>query len=56
MILEGEFLLPILDCQTDLVTVCVDNGFRGIQEGSAQDDGCPYISTCFQNHEVYEYV
>ena len=52
-ILERKLLLSILDCEADIGTVRVDNGFHGVQEGSAEDDGCPYISTYFQNYKVY---
>jgi hypothetical protein len=50
-IFERKFLLFILDHETDLGTVHVDDGFCGAQEWSTQDDGCPFISTCFQNYE-----
>ena len=39
MIFEGELLLSILDGETDLGTVHVDDGFCGAQEKLAQDDG-----------------
>jgi hypothetical protein len=52
-VLERELLFFILDCKIDLGTVCVDDGLRGAQERSAQNNGCPFISTYFQNHKVY---
>ena len=55
-VLERELLLFILDQETDLGTVCVDDGLRGAQERLAQDDGCPFISTCLQDHKVYENI
>ena len=56
MILESKFLLPILNCDIDLGTVRIDDGFCGAQERPTQDNGCPYISTSLQNHKVYGYV
>ena len=56
MILESELLLSILDGEIDLGTVRVDDGFCGALERSAQNNGCPYISTYFQNHKVYWYI
>jgi hypothetical protein len=35
VVLERELLLLVLDCEIDLGTVCVDNGFCGAQERSA---------------------
>ena len=52
-ILESEPVLSILDCEADLGTVCVDDGFRSAQERLTQDNGCPFISTYFQNHKIY---
>jgi hypothetical protein len=56
MILESDFFLSILDCETDLGTVRVDDGFCSAQERLAKDNECPYISTCFHNYKVYGYV
>jgi hypothetical protein len=53
MVLEQELLIFILDCETDLGSVRVDDGLYDAQERSAQNDGCSLISTCFQNHKVY---
>jgi hypothetical protein len=47
MILESKFILSILYSETDLGIVCVDDGFCGAQERSAQDNGCPHISSYF---------
>jgi len=55
-IFEGELLLSILEGEIDLGTVCMNDGFCGAQERSAQDNGCPCIDTYFQNHKVYGYV
>ena len=52
-ILESKILLSILDCETNLGTIRIDDGFCGAQERLAQDNGCPYISTCFKNYKVY---
>jgi hypothetical protein len=46
-VLERKLLLFILDYEADLGTVCIDDGFCGAQERSAQNNGCSYISTCF---------
>ena len=53
MILESELLLSILDGETNLGTVYLDDGFCGAQERLTQNDGYPYISACVQNHKVY---
>ena len=53
MILEWKLLLFILDYEAYFGTIRIDDGFCGAQERSAQDDGCPFISTYFQNHKVY---
>jgi hypothetical protein len=52
-VFERELLLLVLDHEIDLGTVREDNGFCSAQERSAQNDGCPFISTYFQNHKVY---
>jgi hypothetical protein len=52
-VLERELLLLVLDCETDLGSVHIDDGLCDAQERLAQDDRCPLISTCFQNHKVY---
>jgi hypothetical protein len=51
-LLEIESLFSPIDCETDLGTICVDDGFGGTQEWSPQDDGCFFVSTCFCNHKV----
>jgi hypothetical protein len=55
-IIERKLLLFILDCEADLGTVRVDHGFCGAQEMLAQNNGCPYISTYFQNHKTYDNI
>jgi hypothetical protein len=55
-VLERKILLFILDYKIYLGTVCIDNGLRGAQERSAQNDGCPFIFTYFQNHKVYRNI
>ena len=55
-ILESKLLLSILDCETDLSIVRVDDGICGAQERLAQDNRYPYISTYFQNQKVYGYI
>ena len=52
-ILERKLLLFVLDYEIDLGTVRVDDGFSGAYERSAQNNGCPYISSYFQNHKIY---
>ena len=47
MILERKLFLSILDCEADLGIVRVDDGFSGSSERSTQNNGCPYVSTCF---------
>jgi hypothetical protein len=56
MIFKSKFLLSILNCEADFGTISVDDAVCGAQERSTQDNGCPYISTCVQNHEVYGYI
>ena len=56
MILERKLFLSILDCEIDLGTIRIDDVICGAQERSAQDDGCPFISTYFQNHKVYRNI
>jgi hypothetical protein len=51
--LETEPLLPIIDCETDIGTIRVDDGFGYAQEWSYQNDGYSLISSCFYNHKVY---
>jgi hypothetical protein len=50
---EQELILLILNSETNFSYVCVDDGLRGAQEGSDQNDGCLIISTYFLNHKVY---
>jgi hypothetical protein len=45
-VLERELLL-VLDHETDLGSVHIDDGLCDAQERLAQDDRCPLISTCF---------
>jgi hypothetical protein len=52
-VLERELLLLVLDHETDLGSVCIDDGFCSAQERSAQNDGCLFITTYFQDHKVY---
>ena len=55
-ILESELVLYILNYEINLGTVRIDDGFCGAYERLAQDNVCPCISTCFQNHKVYGYI
>jgi hypothetical protein len=52
MFLEIEPLLAVIDCETNLGAIRVDDGFSYAQEWSSQNDGCSIISTCFHNHKV----
>jgi hypothetical protein len=41
IIFEGELLLSIIDGETGLGIVRIDDGFCGAQKRLAQDNGCP---------------
>ena len=56
VVLKRELLIFILDREIDLGTVSIDYGFCDAQERLAQDNGCPFISTYFQNHKVYGHI